>query len=68
VAAAVALVEAGLGAALVPESLAAMRIGTITYRHLLDVDEVSEIALVTMTHRSRVTRNFVRSAIAVSKL
>jgi DNA-binding transcriptional LysR family regulator len=68
VAAAVALAEAGLGVALVPESLAAMQVGTITYRHLLDVDEVSEIALVATTHhQSRVTRNFVRSTIAVSK-
>jgi len=69
IATAVALAEAGLGVALVPESLAAMQVGTITYRHLLDVDEVSEIALVAMAHhRSRVTLNFVRSTVAVSKL
>jgi DNA-binding transcriptional LysR family regulator len=65
----VALVEAGLGVALVPQSLTAMRVGTITYRYLSDVDDVSEIALVAMTdNRSRVTLNFVDSTVAVSKL
>jgi hypothetical protein len=46
-----------------------MRVGTITYRYLSDVDDVSEIALVAMTdNRSRVTLNFVDSTVAASKL
>lgn len=58
---AVSLVAAGLGVALVPESLTAMQLGTVTYRHLSGVTDVSEIALLTGKHPvSPMTQNFVR--------
>ena len=65
VAAAIVLVEAGLGISLVPQSATAIQVGTITYRQLRDADDVSEIALVVMAgDRSPVTLNFVRSTVA----
>jgi DNA-binding transcriptional LysR family regulator len=68
IATAVTLVEAGLGIALVPESFAAMQVGTITYRYLRDVEDVSEVALVTMARdRSRIVDNFVKCAAAARR-
>jgi DNA-binding transcriptional LysR family regulator len=67
IAAAIVLVEAGLGVSLVLESLAAMQVGTVTYRHLSEVEDVSEVALVVMTNnRSPLTLSFVESAAATS--
>ena len=68
IATAITLVEAGLGIALVPESFAAMQVGTITYRYLRDVEDVSEVALVTMAgDRSRIVDNFVKCAAAARR-
>jgi DNA-binding transcriptional LysR family regulator len=64
---AITLVEAGLGVAFVPESFAAMQVGTITYRHLRGVEDVSEIALVAMAReRSPIASNFMKCAAAAA--
>jgi DNA-binding transcriptional LysR family regulator len=43
----ISLVGAGLGIALVPESLAIIRTDAVAYRYLSDVDVMSEFAMVT---------------------
>lgn len=64
---AITLVEAGLGVAFVPESFAAMQIGTIVYRHLRGVEDVSEIGLVAMARgRSPIASNFMKCAAATA--
>jgi DNA-binding transcriptional LysR family regulator len=68
IATAVSLVGAGLGIALVPESVAVMRTEAVVYRHLSNIEDMSEIAVVTAAADStKIALNFLQCAVAVSE-